>query len=61
MKNKQITVENTNKRLRNMYSNDVKILCHPEFNSGSINVDIATLSSLTDTLSPSGVGKKKIS
>jgi|GEM_PF-570628 hypothetical protein len=59
MKNKQITVENTNKRLRNMYSNDVKILCHPEFNSGSINVDIATLSSLTDTLSPSGVGKKK--
>ena len=59
MKNKQITVENTNKRLRNMYSNDVKILCHPEFNSGSINVDIATLSSLTDTLSPSGEGKKK--
>lgn len=59
MKNKQITVENTNKRLRNMYSNDVKILCHPEFNSGSINVDIAPLSSLTDTLSPSGVGKKK--
>ncbi len=52
-------MENTNKRLRNMYSNDVKILCHPEFNSGSINVDIATLSSLTDTLSPSGVGKKK--
>lgn len=59
MKNKQITVENTDKRLRNMYSNDVKILCHPEFNSGSINVDIAPLSSLTDTLSPSGVGKKK--
>lgn len=59
MKNKQITVENTNKRLRNMYSNDVKILCHPEFNSGSINVDITPLSSLTDTLSPSGVGKKK--
>ena len=59
MKNKQITVENTNKRLRNMYSNDVKILCHPEFNSGSINVDIAPLSSLTDTLSPSGEGKKK--
>ncbi len=59
MKNKQITVENTNKRLRNMYSNDVEILCHPEFNSGSINVDIAPLSSLTDTLSPSGEGKKK--
>lgn len=59
MKNKQITVENTNKRLRNMYSNDVKILCHPEFNSGAINVDIAPLSSLTDTLSPSGEEKKK--
>lgn len=59
MKNKQITVENTNKRLRNMYSNDVEILCHPEFNSGSINVDIAPISSLTDTLSPSGEGKKK--
>lgn len=58
MKNKQITVENTNKRLRNMYSNDLKILCHPEFNSGSINVDIAPLSSLTDPLSPSGEGKK---
>ena len=52
MKNKQITVENTDKRLRNMYSNDVKILCHPEFNSGSINVDI-------EPLSPSGEGKKK--
>lgn len=59
MKNKQITVGNTNNRLRNMYSNDLKILCHPEFNSGSINVDIAPLSSLTDTLSPSGEGKKK--
>lgn len=59
MKNKQITVENTDKRLRNMYSNDLKILCHPEFNSGSINVDIAPLSSLTDTLSPSCEGKKK--
>ena len=59
MKNKQITVENTNKRLRNMYSNDVKILCHPEFNSVSINVDIEPISCLTDTLSPSGEGKKK--
>lgn len=59
MKNKQITVENTNKRLRNMYSNDVKILCLPEFNSVSINVDIEPISCLTDTLSPSGEGKKK--
>ena len=52
MKNKQITVKNTDKRLRNMYSNNVKILCHPEFNSGSINVDI-------EPLSPSNEGKKK--
>ena len=59
MKNKQITVENTDKRLRNMYSNDVKILCHPEFNSGSINVDIEPLSCLTGSLSPSNEGKKK--
>ena len=59
MKNKQITVKNTDKRLRNMYSNDVKILCHPEFNSGSINVDIEPLSCLTDSLSPSNEGKKK--
>ena len=59
MKNKQITVKNTDKRLRNMYSNDVKILCHPEFNSGSVNVDIEHLSCLTGSLSPSNEGKKK--
>ena len=59
MKNKRITVKNTDKRLRNMYSNDVKILCHPEFNSVSINVDIESLSCLTGSLSPSNEGKKK--